>query len=134
MTKETLAASLNGREYPMRLSKDELRAAELSKLVIVSGASDDLMEFEGAISDEFGAPGEAYVTKTGLLPAHDEGCEHKFCGYKEAKAKSREIKVDWDNAGNPCWTVTTDIPHADFDIMEDGEVFCRGIVFCLEDV
>jgi hypothetical protein len=134
VTKETLAASLDGREYPMRLTKDELRVAELGKLVIVTGASDDLMEFEGVITDEFGAPGEQYVTQNGMLPEHDEDCECKFCGYKDAVNKARKIEAVWNDSGNPCWTIKTEIPHTQFNVMEDGEVFCRGIVFCLADV
>jgi hypothetical protein len=32
------------------------------------------------------------------------------------------------------WSYETDIPHATFDVLEDGEVYCRGIVFALADL
>jgi hypothetical protein len=32
------------------------------------------------------------------------------------------------------WKIQTDIPHETFDIMEDGELFCRGVVFHVDDV
>ena len=38
------------------------------------------------------------------------------------------------NASVPAWTYMTDIPHATFDVMDDGELYCRGIVFALADL
>ena len=35
---------------------------------------------------------------------------------------------------NVSWSYLTDIPHKTFDIMEDGEIYCRGIVFSLDDL
>ena len=32
------------------------------------------------------------------------------------------------------WTYRTDIPHETFMIYEDGEPYCRGIVFNIDDV
>jgi hypothetical protein len=141
-TKEDLAKHLDGREYPMRLSKEELNVAKRNSLVVVTGASDDLMEFEVAINEECGAPGEAYVTTAGLVPDHDD-CECPFCGYKAAIAKAHAIEARWCARIREAyhavpvkipWTFKTDIPHAVFNVMEDGEIFCRGIVFSLEDV
>ena len=134
MTKEQLAAQLNGREYPLRLSaKDQLQARN-NGLVIVYGASDDLCEFDGAISDECGAPGDIFVTRAGVLELHDD-CDCKFCGYKTAVARATKIEAFWcvEREG-PEWTYQTAIPHATFSIMEDGRVFCRGIVFSVEDL
>jgi hypothetical protein len=31
--------------------------------------------------------------------------------------------------GEYSWTYKTNIPHATFDIWEDGEKYCKGIVF-----
>lgn len=134
MTKETLAATLSGREYPLRLSAHELQVAKDNRLVIVTGASDDLVEFGGFLSDEFGAPGDYFVNSAGLLPEHAGHCECKFCGYKEAIKGARKIELRWDAPDEPAWTVKTDIPHAAFMINEDGEPFCRGIVFSMDDV
>src|SRR6185312_16663666 len=71
-TKE-LADRLTGSEYPLRITKEVKAAAKASGLVIVYGASDDLMEFDGAIYDEIGAYGgtEVWVDATGLVPDFD---------------------------------------------------------------
>ena len=55
MTKEELAALINGRKYRHELTDKEEKAAKDARLVVVFGASDDLMEFRGAINDECGA-------------------------------------------------------------------------------
>lgn len=135
MTKETFAALLSGREYPLRFNASELQTAKDNRLVIVTGASDDLVEFGGFITDEFGAPGVYFINSTGLLPEHGTYCECKFCGYKEAVKNARKIESLWcEVPGGPCWSFKTDLPHATFIINEDGEPFCRGIVLSMDDV
>ena len=32
------------------------------------------------------------------------------------------------------WIYRTEIPHACFDILENGEKYCKGIVFSLNDL
>ena len=48
MNKEELAKLLDGRKYGSELSHEEGLAAEAAGLVVVFGASHDLMEFRGA--------------------------------------------------------------------------------------
>jgi hypothetical protein len=69
MTPKELAEKLTGIEYPVRIAKELIAQAKASNLVIVYGASDDLMEFEGAIYDEVGVfdGGSARITKSGVL-------------------------------------------------------------------
>lgn len=135
MTKEELAAELNGREYRNEITKAEAAEAKAAGLVIVFGASDDLMEFRGAIYDEVGCynGGTAYLTSSGMLvnDCDDDECPH----FKKLKAKAATIEAVWGESGDaPVWTYKTDIPHATFEIVEDGEPYCRGIVFALADV
>lgn len=132
MTKEQLAQKLNGREYPIRLTKQELAEVKAAGLVIVTGASDELMEFEGAICDEVDAPGVACIKDGKVLAEHD-GCECHYCGYAAVREPSHTIESLWC-VDDISWTFTTDIPHADFDVMEDGEVYCRGLVFSVGDL
>jgi len=142
MTTKEWAAKLNGREYPFsqQISKEEIAAAKAEGIVIVYGASDDLMELEGAIRDEVGAHegGTACILGGKLLEPHDaDRCDCPYCGYAEAEQRAKVIKALWcpENVpGNPSWAYKTDIPHETFDIMEDGELYCRGIVFRIEDV
>jgi hypothetical protein len=53
MTAKELAQQLNGLPYPFRAPKALIAQAKQDGLVIVQGASDDLMELVGAIRDEF---------------------------------------------------------------------------------
>ena len=140
MNAESLSKKLNGREYRSEITKEESKEAMERGLVVVFGASDDHMEFEGAIYDEIGAydGGSAFVTENGLVESEcDEGEDCPY--YKKELAKAHEIKAVWcpcDDKGNTyaSWLIKTEIPHHAFDIMEDGELYCRGVVFSLADV
>ena len=138
MTKEELAAQLNGIEYPGEPPKELKAAAKQSGLVIVFGASDDLMEFRGAIDDELPAPGSAFVDARGLTQDFNRLCEDKdFQGLRDYFARfdgRKEIEAVWSDTVAPAWSFKTTIPHATFEIMEDGEAYCRGIVFSLGDL
>jgi len=141
MTKEQLAALLNGSEYGNEVSEVERKDAAAAGLVIVYGTSDDLLEFDGAIYDEAAAWNgvTVRVINADLLRSWesicDDGDEAECERYFKDKARSKEIKAIWhDSEGEYAWTLETDIPHATFDIMEDGEKFSRGIVFSLSDL
>lgn len=55
MTKEQLAELLNGNEYRDEMTKEQEQAAKQNNLLVLFGASDDLLEMRGAIRDEVGA-------------------------------------------------------------------------------
>ena len=69
MNAESLSKKLNGCEYRDEVSTEVANEAKECGLVIVFGASDDLIEFRGAIYDEVGAydGGSAFVAKNGLV-------------------------------------------------------------------
>jgi hypothetical protein len=140
MNAQQMAEQLTGRTYPLRITKEEAAQAKAAGLVIVYGASDDLMEFEGAINEELGAYDgtTARVSPLGLLKAWEdvEGDEETFEAYFKQKAAGfKEIEAVWSHEDMPdtSWRYKTDIPHAVFDVMEDGDIYCRGIVFALAD-
>jgi hypothetical protein len=133
MNAQELAAALHNREYGDEITAAEERLAKESGLVVVFGASDDLMEFRGAVHDEIGAweGGVAYFTNAGLL---DNECGDEDCPYFEKlKTSAATVKAKWDAEGYS-WVYETAIPHVTFDILEDGGKYCRGIVFALADV
>ena len=133
MTKEELAKMLDGCEYGHEVTTSIAKTAKESGLVIVYGASDDLMEFDGAIRGEIGCyeGGHAYITPNGLF---ENECDDDECPYfDELKKKTATITAQWDSQGYS-WTYATNIPHAEFDVMEDGEKYCRGIVFDKKDI
>lgn len=134
MTPQEFAALLNGREYTKEITRGEEVQARIHGLVVVFGASDDLMEFAGAIDDELGADNgtTAYLTSAGLV---QNECESRECPhFKKAKEMAATIEALWCAEDGYSWTYKTVIPHATFEIVEDGEPYCRGIVFALADV
>lgn len=142
MTKEELAALLNGRQYGSEITKNEEVTAKAAGLVVIFGYSDDLVELRGAISDELGAYGGTRLTITaeGALPDWDS-VEHSdkeaAREYFRQEALPREvIDCEWApaNESTLSWSYTTKMPHATFEVMEDGDVYCRGIVISLADI
>ena len=96
------------------------------------------MEFEGAVRDELGAPCNAKFCRSGPLQSwveidHEDIDEARKYFEREREA-TWSIEALWCAEPNISWTFQTDIPHETFNIMEDGEVFCRGIVFSLNDL
>ena len=118
------ADMLNGREYGYSpFTNEEIKIAKENKFVIVYGASDDLVEFDGYYREEAGCFDGGIVTfdKNGTS---DDGEEHQYkiavfwCG--KCKHSEKEYEATWK--------YETDIPHATFYMMEDGEKYCKAMV------
>lgn len=143
MNRERFAARLNGREYREELNPAEEREAAADGLVVIFGASDDLVELRGAINDELGAidGGTILIADNGtLLPdlERDDIDILKKYGVlsivQERQATAKTIEALWCQEPPYSWTYRTDIPHSTFDVMEDGELYCRGIVIDLKEL
>ena len=126
ITAKELAEKLNGRAYGDSFD-DVKQEAKESGLVIVYGASDDLMEFDGAIYDEGGCfdGGRVNFDKNGVD--------------QEGEERANWIDAVWCDGMNrdglpATWTYETEIPCERFDIWEDGEIYCVGLVFSIEDL
>lgn len=148
LTHSEFAARLTNRMRGNELEKGEAALASSSNLVVVFGASDDLMEFRGAILDEIGACNGtvAYLSPQGELVNFDDGEEEVLAkyGYRPVLHK---IEAVWQPNGllhkgtgdllfSADWLIKTEIPHSTFDIFDDEEpdiLFCRGIVFSLDE-
>lgn len=127
------AKLLNGREYGQEITGAEVAEANKAGLVVVFGGSDDNMEFRGTIYDEVGCynGGDAFVDFDGLVT---NKCDCEDCPYhQQEKQKSYKITAVW-NVDGYSWIYKTDIPHETFDILEDGETYCRGIVFAIQNL
>ena len=135
LSAKDVALSLQGVEYNS-ISPEIIKEAAVNGIVIVYGASDDLMEFRGAINDEAGVydGGVEYLDKKGIIQneCDDEDCPY----YQRLLQKATAVEAIWHPEGNPCWTYKTpySLPHEPFEMMEDGEVYCIGIVFELNDL
>lgn len=133
LTAQTLAMRLQGREYRAEITKTEDAEAKAAGLVVVFGAGDDLMEFRGAINDEVGAYEGATVALTDKGLCRNE-CEAEDCpAHIAAVEAARKIEAKWCPDIGISWAYSTDIPHFIFEVMEDDEVYCQGIVFALVD-
>ena len=136
MNAKELAEKLDGREIGAEITTDEAEQAKAKGLAVVFGASDDLMEFRGAVDDEVDAYEgcTARINKAGIVQTPD--CSlGADCKYFKASLKGvKEIKAVWCGDGKAPWSYETEIPHEEFNIFEDGELYCTGIVFSMEDV
>lgn len=122
---------LNNNEYHSEVSDEDRDLAYDLGFVIVYGASDDIFMLDGAME------GEAYCFNGGRLFIDKDGifeeCECK-CKYSSlAKDECRIIDSIWGE-GDFAWTYKTDIPHETFNILEDGDLYCQGIVFDIKDL
>lgn len=127
------AKALDGCQYREEGSRDLFALMKASGLVAVFGASDDLMEFRGAIDDEIGAYGEvtALVDRAGLLPDRDSlDTDDELERFFARKPKATAIKCD----GELPWRYETAVPHEEFKVYEDGDLYGTGIVFALADL
>lgn len=106
MTIYEFAEGLDGREYGKEITRFEKQRAKELGFVVVFGYSDDNTEFRGAYDDEIGC----------------------FNGGRVYEDGEKFIDAVWCE-GEYSWTYHTNIPHATFDIYDEGEKYCRGIVF-----
>lgn len=128
--------ALEGKEYPLRIPAHLVEEAKKARLVIVFGASDDLMEFRGAIDDEFGVGDgtKVMIGPKGLMPewgSINKRDPNVMREYFKTEGQGKPIKAIWSR-DNISWQYETSIPHMAFDIMEDEDTYCRGIVFSLD--
>ncbi len=127
------AEKLDGRRYGDMLSRDEEKKLKNLGLVVVLGVSDDLTEFCGAISDEVGCydGNDIYVRADGTIANNESGTFDHFV--PDNNPDFALIKACWKRDGYS-WTYETDIPHESFDILDDGSLYCSGIIFAVEDM
>ena len=116
------AASLDGIEY-----------------LVVFGYSDDGIEFRGAICDELGAydGGTFHIGKDGSVSA--KGISEWYVmaawyGKTNGKRVYSPLQILDDEGELIPWTYETNIPHAEFMMYEDGDPYCRGIVFSMDSI
>ena len=108
MTLKEFAKMLDGREYLHEITKEEEALAKELGFVVVFGYSDDNAELRGAIDDEIGCYDGGVLEHDGLPSV---------------------IYADWCPKDIDCsWAYDTSITHENFNIYEDGELYCVGIV------
>lgn len=128
MDAKEIAEMLDGIDYGELVNergkvKEIFELAEESDLVIVHGASDDLMEFRGAIEDEADCydGGDVFFDEDGI-------------GIDAEDAENLITAVWADEEQKASWTYETDIPHEEFKVYDEGVLYCIGIVFSVDDL
>ncbi len=156
LTKEELAARINGRAYRDEITPEEEKLAKENSLVVIFGASDDLIELRGAINEEIGAGSVLRLSRKGIpesdCKAGDEcACYKKWLTAALKRREVLEIPVCWGGEGmdslaynmfgKPTWCFdceTLDGKFSTFDIFDeydgDTEYFCRGVIIDLDEV
>lgn len=118
-----VASKLNGLPYGLEdRTIKELDAYYKEKgIVICFGQSDDLMELRGAIDDEYGCwdGGTICIDEKG----NDDADANVYFPITAVWAKE-----------NISWQYEFEPKHEVFNIYEDGEIYCRGIVFFVDDL
>lgn len=120
MNSKEWAEKLNNIEYPADEIWDMRKQFEEDGVVVVYGASDDLIEFEGVISDEGDCYNDKvfYINKEGLTTSYSKNY----------------VKVTHPHDGTAQFEYETNIPCEWFNVVEDGELYCKGFVFNINDL
>lgn len=127
------AAWINGNEYRQEVTHDFRETLRTAGLVAIYGASDDLTEIDGAVRDEgySGDDTQHCLTRSGIEQNKcDEGDRCPNWRPREPNIRARWCPPGFDGS----WLIETPLPHASFDIMEDGEIYCRGVIIALTDL
>jgi hypothetical protein len=139
VTPKDFAKRINGREYRNELTEEDEKLAEENHLVVVFGWSDDLVEFRGKIHGELDAydgvqcridcEGPQEVWEAWEEKTRADAMEF----FRRENLQSSGFKAKWDHE-DYSWWMTINTRHSAFDVMEDGEKYCRGIVFDVRDI
>lgn len=136
---------INGRSYRNEMYEVEEQIAKESGLVVIFGGSDDLVEFRGAIYDEIDAFDGAHfiiATPGTEIPVDEDEETYRKAKElevvpieKESTTKKNRFEAVWlPNEPKCYWLIKTNLPHSTFDIMADGELFCRGVIIDVLDL
>lgn len=143
MNKEELALRLNNRPYGNEITEEEELLAKENNLVVIFCYSDDLVEFRGKIYDELDAyEGTDFIIATPGMEYQDE--EGRIYTAKDLEvlpfdddspSQVNRFSAQWSPEELDCsWLIKTAVPHITFDIIEDQELYCRGIVVDTQDL
>ena len=128
MTLKEFAEKLENQPYRGFPDENLAQLAKENDIVILYGASDDLIEADGAIRDELSkwAPNKwsktFYITKNKSLSFS-----------KTANCLQYRFKVFW-GSDDWTWRFTTGVQHEVFHLYDDDYAFCEGIIFYLKDL
>lgn len=120
---KVVASKLNGLPYGSedRTIKELDALCKENGIVVCFGQSDDLMELRGAIDDEYGCWGGGTIC-----------IDEKGNAYADVDIYYPIIAV-WAK-DNISWQYEFEPKHEVFTLYEDGDIYCKGIVFFVDDL
>lgn len=135
------ASKLNGRERRNEITKEEELEAKEKGFLVIFGQSDDLMEMRGIVDDEFdvnwGKPTCVFFTEKDSLQNHfrqlgnvQEETLKNILEYFNVPLLKICVEEFASRHGenNFAWYYSTDAVHATFDIFDEGDPYCKGLV------
>lgn len=135
---QNFASRISGQEYPLNDRTLDIEYAKANNLVIAFGSSDDLLEFRGAIYEELGAyEGTLSYILNGKAVQKSE-FEDDYIILQKYNILTEKplttVQSFWCPEGlDASWLIKVEgLESAPFDVMKDGELYCRGAVFLLK--
>lgn len=141
INRKQFAKLLDKRQYRNEMTMQEEKLAKENGLLVIFGASDDLLEFRGLISEEIpayeGCSAFIIKNKIGELSVIEENKFKKYTTNKEVEIKIPNIRIIADF--NPTfidtsWLISSEIENSSFDIFDGNDLFCRAIVIDKETI
>lgn len=127
MNIDEVAELLDGRQYRSEVDLPLRALLQKENILVVYGASDDIVCLDGAIYDEWYWP--VYLKDGKMITNQcEEGCPY----YEKEKLAGWKIDPIWPEE-NPFWTFETELDHVTFNIWDGETLYCRGIVINLMD-
>lgn len=149
-----LASLINGRQYRNELTEADIAYAREHKLLICYAASDDLAEVRGFVDEEFSVGDNTFTAsfnEWGYRPTWEQLTESDIVTQHDYRKWFEQeclpvVEVRWEfcpDGYDLTWLVSASCPSTElfdgdtlftvlccevFDVMEGGEVFCRGLV------
>lgn len=147
LTKEQLAQKLNGVQYnhESKLIKPLLQEIKEAALLVIYGASDDLVEFGGVWWDEAGAFDGSVLrfNSDGLIQSEGDFVEElsnslqeiedeenilvKMQNYCDLWTNASWVKVIIPDDGSN-FAYETNLPFATFEVLDEDRLYCVGLV------
>ncbi len=142
---EEFVKQLNVDEYPFVLTGEQREICKANNWLVVYGYSDDIVEYDGLFHDEtYADNGKTDIPfdKSGLIQRPDferyefelDEYDIEFEKYLERKKNALKIDALWCPDSSCSWEIQTKVKHHKFNIMEDGEIFCKAIVIDFNDL
>lgn len=120
-----IAKLLNGRQYRDEVTPEIAQSAKDNGIVIAFGASDDLLEFRGAVYDEVGSwdGTTVYISAKGNIKEKPKAGRLKVESIWAPKNEEGKVYASW--------LIKVDAEHETFEIFDEDGLYCIGAVFHL---